>query len=240
MSRTYAIENLRRHEKDGFNLCDDVHCQAYYNMQRFTPSIETAVKETDGEIMVDEEDQPVSGYFHANCGGQTSDASYVWNVPINSCQPFVDTFCIKTKQAKWVQFIPKSEWQKFLVESYGFPIDDPVIGPMAFNFEQEHRKAFFVHPALGIPLRDLRSQFKLKSTYFSVSDAGDKVKLEGRGFGHGIGLCQEGAMEMAKQGFTYRQIAMFYFNGVKIIDFHAWKFYNQDAVFMNSSVTPEK
>ena len=44
-----------------------------------------------------------------------------------------------------------------------------------------------------------------------------KVRLDGRGYGHGVGLCQEGAMNMANYGFTYTQIARFYFDNVKVI-----------------------
>ena len=80
-----------------------------------------------------------------------------------------------------------------------------------YNFDQVQRKAFFIHPSLGIPLRDLRKKFKLKSIYFSSHLDGDYIILEGRGFGHGVGLCQEGAMQMAKDGYSHSQIARFYF-----------------------------
>jgi stage II sporulation protein D len=58
----------------------------------------------------------------------------------------------------------------------------------------------------------------LKSTLFSCSEVGEFVKLSGKGYGHGVGLCQEGAMKMAKSGFTYQQILGYYFEGTKIIN----------------------
>lgn len=227
MSRTFAVENIKRHERDGFSLCDDVHCQAYYNMQRFTPQIEAAVRETTGELLVTKDFKPVNAFFHANCGGQTSDASYVWNTPVSYCESFIDTFCMKTKQATWEKLISKKEWTDFLVNEYAFPIDDPILGPQAYAFVQPQRMAFFVHPALGIPLRDIRMKFKLKSSFFDVSLAGDQVRLRGRGFGHGVGLCQEGAMEMARKGYDYKQIALFYFKDVQVINYNDWQFFNQ-------------
>ena len=87
---------------------------------------------------------------------------------------------------------------------------------MAFNFTQNERKTFFIHPSFGIPLRDLRSTFKLRSTFFSCEPVGDKVLLRGKGFGHGIGLCQEGAMEMVKRGYSYKEILSFYFRGARL------------------------
>ncbi|MCH2224117.1 MAG: SpoIID/LytB domain-containing protein [Crocinitomicaceae bacterium] len=223
MSRTYALKNLKRHKKEGFQLCDGVHCQAYHSMLRFTPEIRTAVNATKGEVLVDENNKIVSTYFSANCGGQVCDASHVWNNSVPYVQSFLDTFCIHTKQAKWTKTIPKSSWRSFLVNEYGYPIQDSVAHSMMYTFEQEQRKAFYIHPSLGIPLRDLRRKFKLKSTFFSVHPQGDNVVLNGRGFGHGVGLCQEGAMKMARSNYSYVQIALFYFTGVKVVKYDQLK-----------------
>ncbi len=217
MSRTYALKNQTRHKKEGFELCDGVHCQAYHSMMRYTPDIREAVMATKGEVIVDENDQMVATYFSANCGGQVCDAAYVWNNSVPYVESFLDTFCIHTKQAQWTTRISQEKWRRFLVNRYGYPIHDSVIGPMIFYFEQEQRKAFYIHPSLGIPLRDLREQFNLKSTFFSVHPEGQDVVLEGRGFGHGVGLCQEGAMKMARSHYNYRQIALFYFSQVRIM-----------------------
>ena len=58
----------------------------------------------------------------------------------------------------------------------------------------------------------------LRSTFFSVVPEGDSIILKGRGYGHGVGLCQEGAMVMAAKGFNYKQIIDFYYSGVIISD----------------------
>src|SRR5690606_24628586 len=96
-----------------------------------------------------------------------------------------------------------------------------------YEFIQDERKAFYLHPSLGIPLRDLREKFNLKSTFFSTSLVGDEIVIKGRGFGHGVGLCQEGAMNMARAGYSYEQIALFYFCNVSIIDYYRGQFFNQ-------------
>lgn len=228
MSRTYAFQNKKRHKKDGFEMCDGVHCQAYHHMLKSTPTIRDAVKKTKGEVMVKKNGAMVTTFFHANCGGQTSDASYVWNNSIPYCKPFVDTFCIHTRQATWVKYIDKSKWINYLVKEYGFDSNNSQLIDLAFDFNQKQRKAFYIHPSLGIPLRDLRSNFRLKSTFFNVSLEGEQVRIDGKGFGHGVGLCQEGAMIMAKKGYTYQQIAMFYFSGISIINYVNRDFFEQD------------
>lgn len=216
MSRTYALKNKSRHSKDGFDLCDGVHCQAYHNMLRYTPEIRTAVRASEGDVLVDNRNNLVSTYFSANCGGEVCDASIVWNTSVSHVEPFIDTFCVHTAQAKWTMRIPQSSFRNFLVKQYGYPIEDSIMAAQIFNFDQENRKAFYIHPCLGIPLRDLRQEFKLKSTFFNAHPEGNDVVLEGRGFGHGVGLCQEGAMNMAIHNFTYKQIAEFYFNEVSV------------------------
>jgi len=96
-----------------------------------------------------------------------------------------------------------------------------------YRFAQPERLAFFHGPELGIPLRDIRTKFNLRSTFFSCFPEGDEVVLKGRGFGHGVGLCQEGAMRMAKAGFAAEQILKFYFPGVVIRERNDNSYYEQ-------------
>lgn len=229
MSRTYALKYLNRHKKEGFSLCDRVHCQAYHSMMRFTPLIDEAVLTTQNNVMMDSDNNLVDSYFHANCGGQTCEPDYVWNNSIPYLTSFMDTFCIYTKQAVWEKRIPKYEWENYLVKEFYFPINDSIWASQLYKFEQVQRKAFYVHPVLGIPLRDIRVKFGLKSTFFSCRLEGEEVVVSGRGFGHGVGLCQEGAMKMARYGYDFRQIAQFYFPGIKVVNLNDIEFFNQSA-----------
>ena len=227
MSRTYALKNKNRHRKDHFQVCDGVHCQAYHNKLKHTEKIQQAVRATKGEVLVDANNNLVTSYFSANCGGQTCDASYIWNTSVPYIESFLDTFCIHTRQATWTKKIRKTSWENFLRKEYGVTTDE--VGDLLYNFEQVQRKAFFIHPSLGVPLRDLRKKFRLKSTYFSTHLDGDFIVLEGRGFGHGVGLCQEGAMNMAKNGYSYDQIARFYFKDVRVIDYYKDLYFKQEG-----------
>lgn len=218
ISRTYLFKYFNKHEKEGFSVCDRVHCQAYHSMMRFTPTIDSAVKATKNLVLEDENNTLIDAFFHANCGGQTSEAKYIWNNNIPYLNSFKDTFCIYTKQAVWDKRISQQEWADFLVQQYNYPINDSVYGPLIFTFNQPDRMAFYHSSLLGIPLRDIRDRFKLRSTFFNVYPDGTDVILTGRGYGHGVGLCQEGAMKMALFGYTFRQIALYYFPGAHIVD----------------------
>ena len=229
MSRTYALKYKKKHQKEGYELCDRVHCQAYHSMVRYSKEIEKAVKETENIVMKDEKSAYVNAFFHANCGGQTSDPKNVWGAQVPYLNSFKDTFCLYTKQATWEKRIQKQKWSDFLVKKYNYPITDTIYGPLLYTFNQPDRMAFYQAPSLKIPLKDIRQEFKLKSTFFNNFIDGNEVVIRGRGYGHGVGLCQEGAMRMARCGFNFLQIALYYFPGVVITNISNDTFYDQSG-----------
>jgi stage II sporulation protein D len=211
ISRTYALKYWEKHRSSGFNLCDGTHCQAYLHKRNQSSLIDSAVKYTRSIVLMDSSGELSATFFHANCGGQTCEPDQVWNEKILGFTSFRDTFCIHTKQANWTKKIPVKDWFTFLEDKYNFPTWDSLSYDMAANFIQNERKAFYINPIYGIPLRDIRDAFKLKSTYFNCKIEGDFIVLNGKGFGHGVGLCQEGAMNMSKYGFRFEQILSFYY-----------------------------
>jgi stage II sporulation protein D len=220
ISRTYALNNSNKHSHEGFNLCDDVHCQAYLgHYEGESNGILNGVRSTQGIILLDSNDHKFPVFFSANCGGQSSETDQIWNTSIPLYTSRKDTFCIDTRQAIWEKYIPKTEVYSFLNETYFLDIENENIADKIINFQQENRKTFFIHPSFGIPLRDIRAKFGLKSTYFSTEQVGDKILFKGKGFGHGVGLCQEGAMNMIKRGYKHYEVLKYYFTGAKISNY---------------------
>src|SRR5262249_16736727 len=84
IARTYAVNNVGRHAKEGFDLCSATHCQLFepsrLKTSRWAASAHAAVRRTAGELLWFG-DQPARAVFHADCGGHTSDASAVWGGP---------------------------------------------------------------------------------------------------------------------------------------------------------------
>jgi stage II sporulation protein D len=72
--------------------------------------------------------------------------------------------------------------------------------------------------SFSLPFTKIRNDLGLRSAFFSVTANSGSVTLKGRGNGHGVGLCQEGAMVMASKGFKFKQIIDFYFSDVIITD----------------------
>ena len=102
------------------------------------------------------------------------------------------------------------------MRKYGFT--GKTVDPSVFSFLQEKRLTDYNTGTFVMPLTTIRSELNLRSTYFSVIMEGESIILRGRGYGHGVGLCQEGAMVMAEKGFSYNQIIGFYYSGVLISD----------------------
>ena len=220
ISRTYALNNFKKHNSEGFNLCDDVHCQAYFGRyEGESNGILNGVSRTQGMVLLDSNNNKFPVFFSANCGGQSSETDQIWNNSIPAYVSREDTFCIHTRQAHWEKYIPKKEVLSFLKTKYFIEVNNPYVARQIINFKQEFRKTFFIHPSFGIPLRDMRTYFGLKSTYFDTEQVGDKILFKGKGFGHGVGLCQEGAMNMIKKGYGHFEVLKYYFNGAKISNY---------------------
>lgn len=212
ISRTYAMGNLRRHSEEGFDLCDEVHCQVY-QCRNNTPIILTATVQSASMVIVDGKNNLINATFFSNSGGQTANSEDVWNAPVSYLRSVADTFSFGMKNATWEKVMLRSEWLAFLSKTYHYNIQDEVMRDSALHFEQPNRKVNF---AGGIPLKNIRRDLQLRSAFFSVSEKGNDVILSGRGYGHGVGLSQEGVVRMIDLGHSVNEAIEHYYTGVSI------------------------
>jgi stage II sporulation protein D len=216
--RTYAISHLDRHAGEGFHLCDAVHCQVYKGISTQNPAIPEAVRKTEGEVIVDNSRQMITAAFHSNCGGHTEASANAWL----SGKPYLvavqDPYCQNRINSRWEKKILLDDWRKYLRDN-GFNAES-LKHTKSLEFKQNHRRQFYTVGKDSLLLRQIRADWKLRSTYFSVAVSNMDVVLTGKGYGHGVGLCQEGAMQMAKLGYDFEEIIRFYYPGVRMVDFH--------------------
>lgn len=217
ISRTYAISNLRKHLKDdGYNFCDNTHCQLYRG--RCTNSmIMLATSQTAGDVIIDQTSKPISAAFFSNCGGETMNSEDVWSISTTYLKSIKDTFCLKQSQATWTKKIVREEWIDYLSKKFSINKEDSLLVKKACSFIQNDRHVY-LNDDPNIPLKTIRNDWKLKSTFFSIEDSGDTLVFRGRGYGHGVGLCQEGAMHMVDLGWTFKSIIKYYYTDVSIIN----------------------
>ncbi len=227
ISRTYALSNSRKHLYEGFNLNDQVDCQVYHGKCRWVPEIIDAVEMTLGKVLVDSEMKLITAAFHSNSGGETVASDWVWSFPLAYLTSRKDEFSQFGAHYAWSVTVAKEGWLSYLEKKYGYKASDALLLQLATSYEQNSRQAYFLDPIFKIPLKEIRKDWKLNSTYFDIINEGDSLRFSGRGFGHGTGLSQEGAMRMAEIGFTYTDILHFYYSDVHIIDLSGLSFYRQ-------------
>ena len=79
-----------------------------------------------------------------------------------------------------------------------------------------------------ILLKTIRKDLKLKSTHFSITEKDGYVMFKGKGFGHGVGLSQEGAMKMTNLGHSYKEVLHYYYQGIHLVPLEALDFFKQN------------
>jgi stage II sporulation protein D len=215
ISRTYALDNLNRHNGEGFQLCDATHCQVFHGKARFEPLAQVATQATEDIVIVDANVNLITAAFHSNCGGHTVNSEDVWQKPKSYLVGVRDTFCLKMSCSNWEKSISHDQWMSYLKSKRGTPSNDLVASNIGYY--PTEKQTFFVDSTLRIPLRTMREDLKLRSTFFAVQSDGEKVVFTGQGFGHGVGLCQEGGMRMAQLGMNYKEIIHFYYKDVHLV-----------------------
>ena len=229
--RTYALKNIGRHATHGYDFCSTTHCQRFVmnGLTAATSSlldsrVSAAVRATEGQVLLDDHAQPIDAYFGASCGGETANIRDLWGVtPAFYLRGVRDEYCDAGPHAKWTDTISRTDLLRALQSDsrtdVGNRLDQVLVskrddtGRAEFiTLDGEHRKTvrgwdfkIIVGRALGWNV--------LKSSRFEVVRSGSNFIFRGSGFGHGLGLCQEGAHVMAARGASYQKILEKYFPG---------------------------
>ena len=220
IARTYLYSNLDKHLHDNYNVCDNTHCQAFNGIISDSV-INAASHETRGKVILDKDSLLIISAFHSNCGGMTASSKDVWVTDKPYLRSIVDPYCTVSRNANWEKMVGFDDWIDYIKNSgYTGKTNDLAL----LSFYQNKRWVDYKAGSFTMPFEKIRSDFKLRSSFFSVIASRDSVTFRGKGYGHGVGLCQEGAMEMAEQGKSCQQIIDFYYFGVIITDIQYAKF----------------
>ncbi len=229
-SRTYALKNIGRHKEDGYDFCSTTHCQLYRPVEPGSFVSEIAVEAaeaTAGEVLRDDANQFAESYFSASCGGATANIKTLWGgTAISHLQGVRDEYCVTRPHHSWTDVISYGDLLKALQSDprtkVGSSLSDVTVlrrddtgRAQLISLKGERSRVvngwdfkIIVGRALGWSL--------LKSSRFDIARSGSNFVFRGSGFGHGLGLCQEGAHLMAARGANYRQILAKYFPGARV------------------------
>lgn len=218
-ARTYTLKTLEGVKTKNFDLYSDVRSQMYKGGGKQYASVKKAVDGTRGETLT-YQGKLILTYYHANCGGGTDDVKS-WNPGSASIKPLSGAKCgydSHSANYSWTQKVPLSK-----VGAYAKSIG---LSGKLKNIKITRRTPtgratnLDIHTAKGtknVPCGKFRTATGIKSCKLNkISVGGKEVTFKGKGYGHGVGMCQDGANGMAKTGKTYKQILKNYYPGAEL------------------------
>ena len=220
VARGFALAPAHGHT--GFDVCDLTHCQWVH--WRTSREAHAAALATAGEVLWFHGTR-AGVYFHQNCGGRTAAADEVWPGRAASGREVrgllvsrADPFCQRVGSSEWSATLSRVELTHALSAS-------GLVAPGWTSLSvvqrgESGRATWLLVGESRIPAESFRLGVgrtlgwnRIRSNWFEVSAAADGFLFHGRGSGHGVGLCQAGAAEMAREGHGYREILAQYFPG---------------------------
>jgi len=221
-ARTYTIKMMinRRSKNEIFDVYSTVLDQAYYGIDYIQDTTNFAVDSTKGMILIFN-NEPIWALYHSNCGGYTIDGYLPFNKRVSKDDYYLSSVKCFYPGNTWISKINLYEI-KDLLKKYTkkevYSINTISVNSFKTTFiYQTTNNTFCNYSIYNWELRKALN-YKIKSPFI------DKVKIEenfiifeGKGNGHGVGLCQYGANYMAKAGYNYIQILNHYYPNSTLI-----------------------
>ena len=209
-SRSFAINNYNKFIKNGYNLDDTTRSQVYYGKDVEEKTTNKAVEETIGQV-IKYDGKVAETIFCASSGGYTVASSEAWG---GNSVPYLISKEDPYSVHPWKYELKNSDLKKLnLSDVFSVSLD--------YNNSNRVNNLTFTTSKGDVKIKatDFRNKIGntiIKSTLFDVNVIGNKVFVSGKGYGHGVGMSQYGAVEMAKKGSNYKDIIEFYFPGTNI------------------------
>jgi stage II sporulation protein D len=242
VSRTYALRNKGRHADQGFDLLADVSDQAYAGVANENPMATAAVAATHGEILT-YDGAPIDAFYFSTCSGRTEEGSAAFSGAsrpylrsIDDHDPAGVAWCASSPRYRWSETWTRAELSAILKRT--LPANN-LPGSAATDFTELRvlaRTPSGRIATLELAGRTTRTAVRgqtirrvlsptsggiLRSNDFTVrlSRVGGKIEridIDGRGNGHGVGMCQWGAVGRSRAGEIYPTILSSYFPGTQL------------------------
>jgi stage II sporulation protein D len=233
VARSFALSNRLRHSSEGFDWCDSTHCQYFAGFVEHGSPFSLSAHRTRREVLF-AHNRIVEGFYHSTCGGNTSSSVDVYGqfIPgidgITDAMPGQDkTLCKDSPHFRWSYTISKKELDSMIkkerqltntgslkslkiikTDKGGRIISIRIMGENgSFNMS-----GYDFWQMLGSHL----GWGTVESASFLIKDKGNSYEFKGKGLGHGLGMCQYGAIKLGKTGWNYKKILKHYFPKAEI------------------------
>jgi stage II sporulation protein D len=194
-----------------------------------TRKTEIATRLTRGQVLVDNKGKLKPIFFHASCGGKTLKPSQVWVNRVHGYEGVSCRYCLTNKKRRWNKGISqkrfngflswasrnkylkkdlpknKKKWKKVRIASDRFKNRQVrmYIGRKQFRIEKNHLRRYF-------------GRVVMPSNFFKFIKTKQGYVAKGQGNGHGVGMCQVGAFDLARRGWGYKKILAHYFPNFRL------------------------
>jgi len=214
VARSYALHERARRANEPFDLEGSVISQRYA-VGAVPESARNAARATAGQVLVFA-GRPILAAFHSSSGGATASAAEVWGKDISYLHS-VSSPDDAAPDYFWSYEIALPDLAAALREAGYAPgrVDAVTVSERSPSGRVLRVRVGELELA-GRDLREVLGGRALRSAKFVARSDGDRVRFLGSGSGHGVGLCQWGAHELARQGRSYRQILAHYYPGTKL------------------------
>lgn len=219
VSRTYALYQKLVSKNKYFDLTSDVYSQVYGGKRSETWRTTKAVNLTIG-IVLTYDDKVFPSYYHATCAGHTSSVTTLWNIDVPALTGRPCDFCRISPHYKWKKELTLDDIRDSLQKG-GYNIE-----PVSFEILRRDEAERILELEVKGKNKNIRldgNKFRLllgpnviKSANFQVNIRGRYVTFHGKGWGHGIGMCQWGAYGMARERWKAEEILDYYYPGAEI------------------------
>lgn len=232
-ARSYAMAN-RKTESD-YDVLPTIYDQVYGSIEKVDEIINKAVESTRGVVAV-YGGKIINAKYSSTCGGITEDNENIWHGQRVSYLRSVrdagwdgEPFCRFSPHFEWERTYKKNEFfevvKKQVRELFGQNPKEIRWIKIAQRTKTNRVHTIEINTEIGKfyldkdQIRRLFADFRgsIKSLMFRIKIKGNNIIISGRGYGHGVGMCQYGAMEMAKENLNYKQILYHYYTGIRLV-----------------------
>lgn len=232
VARSYACSSIGRHASEGYDLCSLTHCQIYHGVSYERSETTNAVHATSGLILT-YQGKPVPAPYHSTCGGITTDGLYdghgkeLFLLPVSDVKNG-KAYCAVSPHFRWRSTVsPESVASALRADGEKAPLH--ASGIRVLQTDSSGRAVLI--RMIGAPSADVSGcdvmmsagrhmgWQTIKSTLFTTMKSDAKIVFEGKGLGHGMGMCQWGARGMAGKGCSLTEILEHYFPKCRIAQF---------------------
>lgn len=221
-ARTYALRNLGQFKAKGYDLCATAACQVYRGRSTEHSESDQAVLETAG-LVATHGGEPINALYTSTCGGHTEDGSNVFD---GEPQPYLrGVLCAPEKESyRWEVRLTPEEVAKSIAR-YGSvgEVEDVLVTRLGVSGRVAEVLVRGRQGALALRGLKIRWGLGLRENLFVIDrerrEHGDGVArfvFTGKGWGHGVGLCQVGAYGMAQAGASFERILKHYYAGITL------------------------